>query len=151
MGLFNRFKKPTDQNEAPSDKPKKAVAKKVPVAAAAKTDTKAETKIVAKSKKPDAEKVATAAYQAVQSVLLQPLVTEKSTSTGTYYYKVTRGATKNEIRKAFNSKYGKMPRKVNVINVMGKTKMRGRSVGKRSDWKKAVIYLAKDETVELFQ
>lgn len=84
-------------------------------------------------------------------VLLQPLVTEKATATGTYLFKVAPTATKNEIRKAFKAKYGKSPRKVNVVNVMGKIKMRGRVVGKRSNWKKAVVYLMQGETVDLFQ
>lgn len=84
-------------------------------------------------------------------VLLQPLVTEKATATGTYLFKVSPTASKSEIRKEFKAKYGKDPRKVNVLNVMGKVKMRGRVVGKRSNWKKAMIYLAQGENVDLFQ
>lgn len=148
MGLLDRFKKPTNTETTPTAQSKFSAAKKPVTAGDDKKTVKAAAKT--KDKKSVAEKV-TAKYQAVQVVLLQPLVTEKSTVTGTYYYKVTRGATKNEIKKAFHSKYGKMPRKVNIINVLGKTKARGRSVGKRADWKKAVIYLAKDQTVELFQ
>jgi ribosomal protein L23 len=34
---------------------------------------------------------------------------------------------------------------------MGKTKFRGNQTGKRADWKKAVIYLTKGESVDLFQ
>ncbi len=85
------------------------------------------------------------------SVLIQPLITEKATAAGIYLFKVVPTASKSEIRKEFRAKYGKDPRKVNVLNVMGKTKMRGRIVGKRSNWKKAMIYLAKGETVDLFQ
>lgn len=84
-------------------------------------------------------------------VLIQPLVTEKATATGTYLFKVSPTASKSEIRKEFKAKYGKDPRKVNVLNVMGKVKMRGRVVGKRSNWKKAMIYLAPGENVDLFQ
>ena len=86
-----------------------------------------------------------------KQVLVQPLLTEKATVMGAYLFKVNPSATKNEIRKAFQTKYGKLPRKVNVVNVMGKTKMRGRVVGKRSNWKKAMIYLTKGETVDLNQ
>lgn len=85
------------------------------------------------------------------TVLVQPLLTEKATVMGAYLFKVNPTATKSEIRKAFQTKYGKLPRKVNVVNVMGKTKMRGRVVGKRSNWKKAMIYLTKGETVDLNQ
>lgn len=85
------------------------------------------------------------------TVLVQPLLTEKATVMGAYLFKVNPSATKSEIRKAFQTKYGKLPRKVNVVNVMGKTKLRGRVVGKRSNWKKAMIYLTKGETVDLNQ
>lgn len=84
-------------------------------------------------------------------VLLQPMVTEKSTVTGTYCFKVSPDATKPEIHKAFISKYSKTPLHVNIVNVLGKTKLRGRVPGKRNDWKKAIIYLAKNEHVDLFQ
>ncbi|EKD79252.1 MAG: hypothetical protein ACD_41C00126G0021 [uncultured bacterium] len=97
----------------------------------------------------DVKKPSTGSVKSV--VLIQPLVTEKATATGTYLFRVAPLATKSEIRKAFQAKYGKTPRKVNVVNVMGKVKMRGRVVGKRSNWKKAVVYLAKGETVDLFQ
>lgn len=109
------------------------------------TPTSAETKI-----KPVVVSSVTSG-RLVSHVLLQPLITEKATLTGTYLFKVAPQASKNEIRKEFKAKYGKDPRKVNVLNVMGKVKMRGRIVGKRSDWKKAVIYLAKGETVDVFQ
>ena len=84
-------------------------------------------------------------------VLLRPLVTEKATVTGTYIFKVGNAVTKSEVSKAFKAKYGKTPRKVNMLNVMGKTKMRGRQVGQRSNWKKAIVYLTKGETVDLYQ
>ncbi|MBI4407268.1 MAG: 50S ribosomal protein L23 [Candidatus Kerfeldbacteria bacterium] len=94
---------------------------------------------------------ATVLPKKVNTVLVQPLLTEKATVMGAYLFKVHPAATKNEIRKAFQTKYGKLPRKVNVVNVMGKTKMRGRVAGKRSNWKKAMIYLTKGETVDLNQ
>ena len=113
-----------------------------------KTETQASATPVAEvAKKPVAKKtVATSA-----SVLVQALVTEKATVNGTYVFKVTKSATKSEVAKAFKAKYGKTPRKVNMLNVMGKTKARGNKVGKRSDLKKAIVYLNKGETVDLYQ
>jgi large subunit ribosomal protein L23 len=81
-------------------------------------------------------------------VLLRPIVTEKATNTGTYLFQVAKSATKSEVTKAFKARFGKVPRKVNVLNVMGKTKFRGRTVGKRADWKKAIVYLNSGETVD---
>ena len=125
MGLLDRFKK--------------------------STTAKAATPPPAKVEKPAVQAIAkpistiTTGYAAV---LLRPVVTEKSTITGAYYFKVDKATSKSEIVKAFKARYGKVPRKVNVINVLGKTKVRGRTAGKRADWKKAVVYLNKGETVD---
>ncbi|MFA6474887.1 MAG: 50S ribosomal protein L23 [Patescibacteria group bacterium] len=103
-------------------------------------------------KTPSVEPVVTETKPTVTvSVLVQPVITEKSTKNGTYVFKVNNATTKNEIRKAFKKQYGKEPRKVNIVNVMGKTKIRGRIVGKRQNWKKAIVYLVKGETVEINQ
>lgn len=40
---------------------------------------------------------------------------------------------------------------VNTINVLGKVKRMGRNLGKRSDYKKAIVKLAAGETIEFFQ
>lgn len=151
MGFFDFFKK------------FKATAK--PAAVIVKPATAPVAVTATAIKKPVAAKPITAAAKAdvaatqanagtmviAKRVLLQPVVTEKSTVTGTFQFKVAAAATKHEVRQAFQRKYGKLPRRVNIINVLGKTKMRGRTIGKRADWKKAIVYLAKDETVELFQ
>jgi large subunit ribosomal protein L23 len=38
---------------------------------------------------------------------------------------------------------------VRVINVAGKSKKFGRSLGRRSDWKKAYVRLAEGQTIEM--
>ncbi len=83
-------------------------------------------------------------------LLLKPLVTEKATVNGTYCFKVAPDANKQEIAKEFKLIYGKTPRKVNVLNRMGKTVQRGRVSGKQADTKKAIIYLNKSETIDVF-
>ena len=40
---------------------------------------------------------------------------------------------------------------VNTVNVLGKVKRMGRNLGKRSDYKKAIVKLAAGETIEFFQ
>lgn len=138
MGLLDRFKK-SDKAEA-----------KAQTATAAKPKAITKVKSVAKPavKTTTASAKISAPVAAYTAVLIRPVVTEKSTSTGAYYFQVAKSASKNEIAKAFKTRFGKMPRKVNIVNVMGKTKARGRSVGKRADWKKAVVYLNKGETVD---
>ena len=40
---------------------------------------------------------------------------------------------------------------VNVMNIMGKKKRQGRFVGKRADWKKAIITLREGEKLDLYE
>ena len=40
---------------------------------------------------------------------------------------------------------------VNVMNMMGKKKRQGRFVGKRADWKKAIITLREGEKLDLYE
>ena len=40
---------------------------------------------------------------------------------------------------------------VNTMNVMGKERRMGRHVGRRPDWKKAVVTLAEGETIDVFR
>ncbi|EKD76571.1 MAG: 50S ribosomal protein L23 [uncultured bacterium] len=138
MGLLDRFKKSSKNDTVAVTKPSikstaKPVAKTVVPKEIIATKTQAQTAVSATD------------YTAV---LIRPIVTEKSTATGTYNFKVAKAASKNEIAKAFKIRYGKKPRRVNIVNVLGKTKFRGRTAGKRADWKKAVIYLNKGETVD---
>lgn len=135
MGILDRFKK-SSKTAAPA-------AAKTAVQPVAKATVTAKKNAV---KKPVQIALPPTGYTAI---LVRPLVTEKSTSGGTYNFRVAKSASKNEIAKAFKARYGKMPRKVNVINVLGKTKFRGRTAGKRINWKKAVIYLTKGETVDI--
>ncbi|MDP3970405.1 MAG: 50S ribosomal protein L23 [bacterium] len=101
------------------------------------------------SAKVSSKKLTAAQVQAIK-ILLQPIVTEKSTMTGTYTFKVKYDTSRNEVKKAFSAMYGKTPRKVNVMNVRGKKVTFGRIEGKRANWKKAVVYLKKGETVDIF-
>ncbi|MFA6388743.1 MAG: 50S ribosomal protein L23 [Patescibacteria group bacterium] len=83
-------------------------------------------------------------------LLLKPIVTEKTTATGTYCFKAAYSINKQEAAKEFKVIYGKTPRKVNILNVLGKTVQRGRTIGKQADWKKVIIYLNKGESIDLF-
>lgn len=143
--LFKRKKKPEEQKKA--DLP---MAKPMIEHTQTASKTEPSKKQAIEKKKPTfsirQEKTAPS-----DRILLRPLVTEKSTAAGAYYFKVAPTTTKNEISKAFRAKYGKWPRTVNVSNVMGKTVRRGRYTGKRTNWKKAIVTLPKNENVEVFQ
>ncbi len=78
-------------------------------------------------------------------VLLSPVVSEKSTiaaeESNRFVFKVQKVATKLEIKKAVEMMFDVEVDSVQVLNVKGKVKRFGRSLGKRSDWKKAYVRL----------
>ena len=81
----------------------------------------------------------------VFKVLLGPHVSEKATmladSKSQFVFKVATDATKLEIKKAVESLFSVNVAAVNTVNVLGKTKRTARGLGKRNDWKKAIISL----------
>ena len=68
-----------------------------------------------------------------------------------YTFQVPLNANKVEIRKAVESIFNVKVEKVATIRVLGKTKRMGRTMGKRSDYKKAIVTLKAGETIELFE
>lgn len=89
------------------------------------------------------------AYKIIKTVM----VTEKASSmieAGKYTFKVAPGSNKVEIAKAVEEVFGVKVKAVNTLNYLGKTKRRGAHVGKRADWKKAVVTLAPGQTIEIF-
>ncbi len=86
--------------------------------------------------------------------LIRPLITERTTelmAEGKYVFVVAKAANKVEIAKAVAEVFKVKVDSVNTVNVMGKVKRMGRYVGKRSDYKKAVVKLAAGETIEFFE
>ena len=89
-----------------------------------------------------------------RDILIRPLITEKSTQLmeeGKYVFVVAKKANKIEIAKAVAPVFNVKVANVNTVNVSGKVKRMGRFVGKRSDYKKAIVKLAPGETIEFFQ
>ena len=84
-------------------------------------------------------------------IIKKPLLTEKSYSgiqAKVYSFVVDKRATKTEIKKAVEEIFGVKVEKVNTMVVKGQTKVQntkaGRTVGKTSDYKKAIVTLTKD-------
>ena len=81
----------------------------------------------------------------VFKVLLGPHISEKATvladKKSQFVFKVATDATKLEIKKAVESLFNVNVAAVNNVNVLGKTKRNARGLGKRNDWKKAIISL----------
>ncbi|HEY8084143.1 MAG TPA: 50S ribosomal protein L23 [Methylophilaceae bacterium] len=78
-------------------------------------------------------------------VILAPQITEKATRLADDHqqiaFKVRTDATKLEIKGAVELLFKVEVNTVSVINVKGKTKRFGRSMGSRQDWKKAYVSL----------
>ena len=89
-----------------------------------------------------------------RDIIIKPVVTEKSVSLmehNKYVFRVALSANKIEIKNAVEEIFGVKVEKVNTINVLGKFKRMGVHVGKRADWKKAIVKLTEDsKTIEFF-
>ena len=89
-----------------------------------------------------------------RDILLRPLITEKTSAMmqdNKYTFKVALGANKVEIRQAVEEIFKVKVVNVNTIRVFGKTKRMGKSIGRRSDYKKAIVKLAEGQTIEFFE
>lgn len=86
-----------------------------------------------------------------QEIIIKPILTEKSyvgIQNKVYTFKVNKNANKIEIAKAVEELFNVKVEKVNTILVKGHQKSQntksGRTVGKTSDYKKAVVTLKAD-------
>ncbi len=90
-----------------------------------------------------------------RSVVRRARITEKGTvlreRRNQYHFEVAREANKIEIKRAVEAIFGVKVEAVRTMNVAGKTKRQGRYVGRRSDWKKAVVTLRPGQKIELFE
>lgn len=86
------------------------------------------------------------------SVLVKPIVSEKSAraeSRGVYSFEVAMDATKTKIMQAVEKEYGVRPVSVRTSVVEGKMARFGRTMGRRSAWKKAVVTLPEGKTISI--
>ncbi|OGU34994.1 MAG: 50S ribosomal protein L23 [Ignavibacteria bacterium GWB2_35_6b] len=94
----------------------------------------------------------------MQKLLIRPLVTEKmngiTENVKQYGFVVDVNANKIEIAKAVEKKFSVNVVAVNTIKYKGKTKTqftrRGRFTGKTPKFKKALVTLKDDQTIDIF-
>lgn len=92
------------------------------------------------------------------NILIKPIVTEKMTSQGDklnrYGFIVDKRANKLQIKAAIEKTYGVAVADVNTLRYSGKQKSRftrsGLVTGRRNAIKKAIITLAKGETIDFY-
>ena len=87
------------------------------------------------------------------NILSAPIVSEKTAnvadSSNQFVFKVAKTATKLQIKNAVELMFDVKVESVRVLNVKGKIKRFGRTLGKRSDWKKAYVKLQSGHSIEL--
>ncbi len=88
-------------------------------------------------------------------IIRRPLVTEKTNiqkeAANQVTFEVDRKANRIEIRRAIERIFSVKVENVRTMQVKGKIKRRGRSLGKRRDWKKAIVTLKPGERIEFFE
>ena len=88
-------------------------------------------------------------------VIKQALITEKGTVLrevrNQYLFEVARDANRIDIKRAIESIFSVKVSSVRTQQLRGKVRRQGRYVGKRSDWKKAIVTLLPDQKIELFE
>ena len=89
-----------------------------------------------------------------KSILVRPIITEKASvltdRNNQVVFEVVRKANKHQIRDAVESAYGVEVKKLATMIVPGKLKRRGMSIGKRSNWKKAIVTLKDGHSIAFF-
>jgi large subunit ribosomal protein L23 len=90
-----------------------------------------------------------------QAIIKRPVVSEKSTMqkevSNQISFEVDRKANRIEIKKAIQSLFSVQVDAVRTLQIKGKYKKRGRIIGKRKDWKKAIVTLKPGERIEFFE
>jgi len=146
MALFSR-KKDKEKNLDQKQNQKTA---EVEVASKTEDETKKSDKKEVKIEKGAKDKTHGSSYKH----LVRPLVTEKTALLGMdnqYVFEVSTKANKIDIQKSIEALYGVKPININMLNVRGKNTRYGRSLGKRKNWKKAIITLKKGDKIEVYE
>ncbi len=88
-------------------------------------------------------------------IIKRPIITEKTNiqkeTHNQLTFEVDRKANSVEIKKAIENIFNVNVAKIRTMQVKGKTKQRGRIVGKRKDWKKAIVTLMPGERIDFFE
>jgi large subunit ribosomal protein L23 len=89
------------------------------------------------------------------SILMRPLITEKATrlhGENKYAFEVQKHANKPQIKEAIEKGFDVKVTAVNVMTMKGKShRVRGNRIKPGADWKKAIVTLAPEDKLELFE
>jgi large subunit ribosomal protein L23 len=89
-----------------------------------------------------------------RTVIIRPVVSEKSYALLTankYTFRIHPRANKTQVRQAVEQIFGVRVRDVRTMSVKSKPKRRGWTSGRTREWKKAVVQLHPEDSIELFE
>ncbi len=124
--------------------------KKEEVKTAKKTDKESDKKIVSAPKQEEARKIAPEKF--IAGVIRSPRITEKTSALvkeNKYVFLVNSRANKVEIARAVRARYGVDTRSVNIVNIPGKERRRGRQIGWKPGFKKAIVKVKEGQSIEI--
>jgi large subunit ribosomal protein L23 len=91
----------------------------------------------------------------IHRTIVRPLITEKTSAAyqdrGEYTFEVHPEATKPQIRAAIEQLFGVKVTGVWTSLQRGKEKRVGKTVGRRPNWKKAIVTLREGDSIEIFE
>jgi large subunit ribosomal protein L23 len=91
----------------------------------------------------------------IYNVIKEPHIAEKVNLQKELFnqltFKVDRRANKVEIKNAVERIFKTKVLDVQTLNIKGKKRRIGRNIGKKPNWKKAIVRLAPGEKVEFFE
>lgn len=91
----------------------------------------------------------------IYQIIKEPHITEKANiqkgETNQVTFKVHREANKIEIRQAVETLLKTKVLDVKTMNVRGKRRRMGRTMGRKPHWKKAIVRLAPGQNIEFFE
>jgi len=153
MSIFDRIlgkeeeKAEETEKKAPEIKAEKKEVK-------AKKEKISKTAKTARAEKPKKEikvrKIAKKDENIAHKVLLENMISEKSTELAAqnkYVFKVARQAGKFQIKEAVEGYYGVQVTGVNTIKINPKKRMHGRAIGWKKGYKKAIVTLREGDTI----
>jgi large subunit ribosomal protein L23 len=89
-----------------------------------------------------------------RQVIVRPIVSEKSyalLAANKYTFRVHDDAHKTQIRQAVEQVFGVRVTDVQTMSVKSKPKRRGYTSGRTRSWKKAIVQLHPEDSIELFE
>ena len=85
-------------------------------------------------------------------ILLAPHITEKASQAAghnQYVFRISERANKTDVKRAVEVKYGVDVEAVNIVNLPGKERHRGRQIGWKPGHRKAIVKVKEGQKIEI--